>query len=620
MLNKRKILLKLIMILILAVICLPVNSAAEEINKEINSEILIYSAEPEGVMAAVAAAEEGKKVTLVMTREKPGGLMTYAALNFLDLNYDQKSNNINQGLFTRWHQKVGSAISFSPQKAETAFSEMLAAEENIKVINSVELQQVKTKNRSIESIKVKKDSQLYNLTADYYIDASQDGDLAAAAGEDFFLGTADINLKNSWMASTQILKFSNVNPQKLKKAVRNNKYYGSHFRNDHAWGFSNFGKSYQSQNDNLRLRGLNIVFIENNGGYDAYINALLLFNVDPLSEKSAAEAKKSAAVEAELILKYLQANLEGFEKAELNDLPQELYRRESRHFLTEYQLKTQDLFRQKIFKDTITLASYPLDYQAAAQDYPGFVLFNPEYYGIPLRTLIARKNDNLLIVGRSSGYSSLAAASARVLPPAMNTAEAAGIAVSEAVNKNKSLLEIVEDEESLKKIRSALKINLNNYPAEAPIIDDPQLLGSLERLLSWGITIGGYNNNFKLDTVPNEKEFTAIILKIMQKKEADNLYEWVPGSLETLSSNKKLTTTNALKLLLAAESQRVLEMNEDQYFNKALEMDLVPDKLIVVLTKKRVMNRKEMIILAAHYLDRFETPSDLKAIRGEYFD
>jgi len=422
------------------------------------------------------------------------------------------------------------------------------------------------------------------------------------------------------MASTQILKFSNVNPQKLKKAVRNNKYYGSHFRNDHAWGFSNFGKSYQSQNDNLRLRGLNIVFIENNGGYDAYINALLLFNVDPLSEKSAAEAKKSAAVEAELILKYLQANLEGFEKAELNDLPQELYRRESRHFLTEYQLKTQDLFRQKIFKDTITLASYPLDYQAAAQDYPGFVLFNPEYYGIPLRTLIARKNDNLLIVGRSSGYSSLAAASARVLPPAMNTAEAAGIAVSEAVNKNKSLLEIVEDEESLKKIRSALKINLNNYPAEAPIIDDPQLLGSLERLLSWGITIGGYNNNFKLDTVPNEKEFTAIILKIMQKKEADNLYEWVPGSLETLSSNKKLTTTNALKLLLAAESQRVLEMNEDQYFNKALEMDLVPDKLIVVLTKKRVMNRKEMIILAAHYLDRFETPSDLKAIRGEYFD
>jgi RNA polymerase-interacting CarD/CdnL/TRCF family regulator len=142
----------------------------------------------------------------------------------------------------------------------------------------------------------------------------------------------------------------------------------------------------------------------------------------------------------------------------------------------------------------------------------------------------------------------------------------------------------------------------------------------MEKLLSWGITIGGYNNNFKLDKAPNEKEFTAIILKIMQKKEAENLYEWVPGSLETLSSNKILTTTNSLKLLLAAESQRVLEMDEKNYYQKALEMNLIPDKLIVVLTKDRIMKRKEMIILAAHYLELFETPSDLKDIRGEYFD
>ena len=41
------------------------------------------------------------------------------------------------------------------------------------------------------------------------------------------------------------------------------------------------------------------------------------------------------------------------------------------------------------------MASYPLDYQASALDYPGFVLFNPEYYTIPLRSLIAYENKNL---------------------------------------------------------------------------------------------------------------------------------------------------------------------------------------------------------------------------------
>ncbi|MFW5809549.1 MAG: FAD-dependent oxidoreductase [Halanaerobium sp.] len=615
MLKNEKLIINILVLFLFITIPLSV-SAAENLKKD----LIVFGDEPEGVAAAVAAAREDKEVLLVMKRANPGGLMTYAALNFIDLNYDSNSRNINHGIFSEWHQKIGASISFSPKKAELAFKEILRAEKNIEIMESVFLEKVVLNENNIDFIKIKKDGEKYNLNADFYIDASQDGDLAAEAGEDYFIGTADINLKNSWMASTQILKYSRVEPAALKKAVKSNKYKDSYFRGDHAWGFSDFGKSYQPKNQNLRLRGLNIVFIEEDGGYDAYINALLLFNVNPLSEKSTAEAKQRAAEEAQFILKYLQNNLEGFVKAELNELPQELYKRESRHFLTEYQLGVKDLFRQKIFADTVTLASYPLDYQAAAQDYPGFVLFNPEYYSIPLRTLIARKNKNLMIVGRSSGYSSLTAASARVIPVGMNTAEAAGTAVSEAINKNKKLLEIAEDEESLNKIRSKLNIDLSKYPAESAIVNDPQLSQNLQKLLSWGITIGGYNNNFKLYNTPSEKEFTAVILKIMQKKEAENLYEWVPGSLETLSSSEKLTTNGALKLLLAAESQRVLEMEAEEYFQQALKLNLIPEELREELQKNRKMSRKEMIVLAADYLDRFETPSDLKIIRGEHFE
>ncbi|MFW6280524.1 MAG: FAD-dependent oxidoreductase [Halanaerobium sp.] len=615
MLKNEKLIINILVLFLFITIPLSV-SAAENLKKD----LIVFGDEPEGVAAAVAAAREDKEVLLVMKRANPGGLMTYAALNFIDLNYDSNSRNINHGIFSEWHQKIGASISFSPKKAELAFKEILRAEKNIEIMESVFLEKVVLNENNIDFIKIKKDGEKYNLNADFYIDASQDGDLAAEAGEDYFIGTADINLKNSWMASTQILKYSRVEPAALKKAVKSNKYKDSYFRGDHAWGFSDFGKSYQPKNQNLRLRGLNIVFIEEDGSYDAYINALLLFNVNPLSEKSTAEAKQRAAEEAQFILKYLQNNLEGFAKAELNELPQELYKRESRHFLTEYQLGVKDLFRQKIFADTVTLASYPLDYQAAAQDYPGFVLFNPEYYSIPLRTLIARKNKNLMIVGRSSGYSSLTAASARVIPVGMNTAEAAGTAVSEAINKNKKLLEIAEDEESLNKIRSKLNIDLSKYPAESAIVNDPQLSQNLQKLLSWGITIGGYNNNFKLYNTPSEKEFTAVILKIMQKKEAENLYEWVPGSLETLSSSEKLTTNGALKLLLAAESQRVLEMEAEEYFQQALKLNLIPEELREELQKNRKMSRKEMIVLAADYLDRFETPSDLKIIRGEHFE
>lgn len=617
MLNK-----KLAIILFLVLLIFVSAAANLKAIDTINKEIVVYSAEPEGVIAAVAAAREGKKVLLVMNREKPGGLMTYASLNFLDLNYNNKSENINQGIFSEWHKKVGSSISFSPQKAEEVFLKMIKKENNIEVIKLSNLKKVVTNNKKIKSILIKKNEKEYKITADIFIDASQDGDLAALAGENYFIGTEDIGVKNRWMASTQILKYSNVKPNLLKKAVKNNKYRKSYFRDNHAWGFLDFSKKYQSKNSDLRLRGLNIVFIEKENGYDAYINALLLFGIDPLSEKSINLARKKAKKEAKFILEYLSSNLEGFKNAKLSDLPKELYRRESRHFLTEYQLGVKDQFNQKIFKDTITLASYPLDYQAASAKYPGFVLFNPEYYSIPLRSLIAKKNKNLLIVGRSSGYTSLAAASARVLPVGMNTAEAASLAAVEAVRKEKSLLDIAENQESLTKIRKKLGINIDDFPHKKPIIADFQSLSSLEKLLSWGITIGGYENSFKLNKTAKQKDFTAIILKIMQKKDVDILYEWVPGSLETLSKNRNLTANKALMLLLAAESQKVLEIDSKNYYNLAENLNLIPKYLKNKFKEKpkEDLTQKEMIILAAHYLDRFETPAYLSFIRGENID
>lgn len=216
MLNRKSLILNISIIFVL-LLFISLNTTALAQSK---SDLIVFSAEPEGVTAAVAAAREGKEVILLMNRKKPGGLMTYAALNFLDLNYDSRSRNINHGIFSEWHQKVGSSISFAPQKAEKVFAKMLAAEKNIKIINSAKLKSIKLKANNIDYLEIEKNGEIQKLKAKFYLDASQDGDLAALAGEDYFVGTADINLANSWMASTQILKFSGVEPAQLKKAVK----------------------------------------------------------------------------------------------------------------------------------------------------------------------------------------------------------------------------------------------------------------------------------------------------------------------------------------------------------------------------------------------------------------
>jgi len=595
-----------------------ITAAVSADNHSIKSDVIIFGGEPEGVAAACASARSGMNTILIMERENPGGLMTYGALNFLDLNYNKNGKNINKGFFYEWHQMVGGKISFDPQKAEKSFWELLNNEKNIEILNNAELKKIIVKDDEIKNIVINKNGIQKTLKADVIIDASQDGKLAAEAGNPYFYGQEDINVPNRVMASTQILKFENINYQKLYKSIKNREFSYTYINENHAWGFSDFGKKYIPENDMLKLRGLNIVFTENKN--TAYINALLLFNVDPLDSQSVENAQKRARREADHILKYLNENLPGFSNAVLADFPPELYRRESRHFLTRYQLSVKDQFMQRIFRDTITIASYPLDYQASGKQYPGFVLFNPEYYAVPLRSLLSVSINNLMIVGRSSGYSSLAASSARVIPVGMNTGQSAGITAAEAVKNNLELIDIVYEKNILEKIRQSLNIDLKKYPQEKPLISDKKVLPYLTELLSWGISIGGYNNDFKIEEKINEKTFTAMILKGMQRKETKLLYEWVPGSLETLSKNRNLTSQNALKLLLAAMSRPVLKINSDDYFALADKLDIIPAEIRDVMKKNSILRGREALILAGHFINQFETPERLKYIRGEYFD
>ena len=55
-----------------------------EITKEY--DVIVFGAEPEGICVAISAARNNLNVLLVEKRDGPGGLMTYAMLNTIDIN------------------------------------------------------------------------------------------------------------------------------------------------------------------------------------------------------------------------------------------------------------------------------------------------------------------------------------------------------------------------------------------------------------------------------------------------------------------------------------------------------------------------------------------------------
>lgn len=598
--------------------------------------LVVYGGEPEGVAAAVAAAREGIKTLLLLKREAPGGLMTYGALNYLDINQAPDGKSLNKGIFAEWHAAVGGKNTFSINRATEVFEELIAKEKNITVLREISLLSVENKDGQVREIKVKHQGEVKEIKAEYFIDASQDADLAVLAGAPYFKGGADIGLPDRHMAATLVMHIGNVNWQGLARDVRTNKFGQSYINKDNAWGFARIGQLYKPVDKKTRLRGLNIVFEEEG---NVYINALLIFDFDPTDPESLQKAHQRGQEEARHVLAFLRENLAGFEEASLLPFPPELYVRESRHIVGEYQLQVADLLHNRTPFDTVALASYPLDYQASTPEYDGFVLFNPAIYGIPLRSLIPKGFSNLFVVGRSAGYSSLAAASARVLPTGISAGEAAGLVSSYLINKNIVIPEILNNERLIKEIQDKLKISddlkryknyigVNNLlrgksPADVfPVIFNTtakreELLEHLEYLLSWGLLMGGYSNDLRLKEEISERDFAYIIIKGLRQQKAPILYEWVPGGLESVSTKEPLTRNQAAKLLLVATSRPISGLTSEGYYEKALEYGLIPEIIYRNIKEDRILNRAEAFVILSSFLQKYPLPEEIKFFRGE---
>ncbi|MGM0445409.1 MAG: FAD-dependent oxidoreductase [Bacillota bacterium] len=614
MLNSKKHIL-VFLIVIVAIMTL-INSSAFAENISLKYDTVVYSGQPSGVFAAVSAARNGMSTLLILKRDNPGGLMTYGGLNYLDLNYDSSGKIINRGMFFEWYERMGKKQSFSFQKITKSFNDMLK-ESDVDIIREGQLLDLEVENNYIKQIIVKNKINQYKISADYFIDADQDGNLAFLAGADFFNFGSDINLRNRFMAQTLVFNIDNINLKEFKKDIRSNRYGPSYFNNNLAYGFKEIGKVYRPNNEKVKLRGLNIILHQNsNGNHHGSINALLIFEHNPLDENELKNAYQLGKSESRHIYRFLKENLSGFENIELEKPAEELYVRESRHLIAEYIVKTSDLLENKVFSNSIALGTYPLDYQASEPAYEGFVQFNPKVYGIPYQSILPKSLENLMVVSRSTGMSSLAAASGRVLPIRMNTGAAAGKAASLAKEHNISLKELNENKTLIKEIQEYMELDLNKYSNTSPILQKDKYYPYLKELINLGLLIGGYQNNFRLDETITEYEFSQLLIKGMKRRQSPILYKWVPGGLETISSRDKLDKNNAYRLLLAASSHRIDKLDSSNYYDVLLDENLIPDDIQEIIKENRLLKRKEAYYLIGYFLKQEELSEELKKYRG----
>ena len=172
-------------------------------------DIVIYSATPAGIAAAIAASQEGASVALVEPTAHVGGL-TASGLSHPDFRsfegltgfYLDFTERVEQWYCDRYgadSKEVATSLSGThaePHVNETVFETMIAEAVNIELFKGCLLQDLKTEelqrdghsSRRITSIEIASDTTTTQLSASYFIDASYDGDLMALAGVDYTIG------------------------------------------------------------------------------------------------------------------------------------------------------------------------------------------------------------------------------------------------------------------------------------------------------------------------------------------------------------------------------------------------------------------------------------------------
>ncbi|GAA0365445.1 hypothetical protein GCM10008968_21590 [Bacillus horti] len=498
-----------------------------------NYDAIVVGTDPEGLAAAISAARNGLSTLLIESRERDvlGGLMTVGWLNSIDMNWDRtvstklgsEPSYLNKGIFEEWYEQI-EGHSFDVTSAANAFYKLVSTEENIDLYmeaSAIEpLVHTENNGQVVEGIKVShSDGTKQSISAPAVIDATQDADIASAAGAAFTIGREDLGDKSSQMAVTAVFRLKNIDDQVWKQVAK--RLNGNNDPNTgvdklSAWGYGKEMADYKSTNpERTKMRGLNI---GRQLDETMLINALHIFEVDPLDPDSQKEGLEIAAREADNVVTFLR-NFKEFKNIELDSIASELYVRESRHLQGLYRLNIIDLLENRDHWDRIAFGSYPADIQRTSPDDNGAVILNPLKYAVPFRSIVPQEVDGLLVIGRSASFDTLAHGSTRVIPTGMAAGQAAGAAIRVAVDEGVTFSELAESKESIEKLQNMLNeqgMELEEYSLEPQSYMKHKDYPGLRAAVYMGITFGSYNNEFNLDDISNPQRIVNKLYSIVK--------------------------------------------------------------------------------------------------------
>ncbi|MEY5025344.1 MAG: hypothetical protein RLZZ244_872 [Verrucomicrobiota bacterium] len=395
--------------------------AARDLPLTGDADVIVCGAGPAGVTAAITAARAGAKVRLFEAQGALGGVWTSSLLGYL---LDFNKPGFNQELVRRLRERDAipplgmDGLCYHPEEMKVLLEELCAAA-GVQVQLHTRVAAAYREGRTLTTILTESKSGRQAWRAPVFIDATGDGDLGALAGCEFEMGETKA-------CPCQPLSMNVLLTVNDAGALKNMIHEGAAARNEadklallaeiRRTGIEpSYGKPTM-----FRVRG-NLMLVMMNHEY----------GINATNAAAVTEATLRARAEIHQIVRGLRKLGGGWDGVQIVATPEQIGIRDGRRLLGRYVVTKEDLITGARQGDAVVRPTFPVDIHAltveANKTHPFSnrgVKVKP--YDIPLRALIARDVDGLLMAGRCISGDFIAHASYRVTGNAVAMGEAAG--------------------------------------------------------------------------------------------------------------------------------------------------------------------------------------------------
>lgn len=426
-------------------------------------DVIVVGGGIAGVSAGVRAGKEKAKTLLIEHYGFVGGMSTAGMVSpFMkhQVNGDTLVKGVFQDIENEMRKRNGMIDNgFYANTFRTAAYHLLS-EANCSILFNSEIIKVNRIDNRINSLTVLVENQQIEIEADVFIDTTGDAQILYLGDFPWVKGD---ETTGKLQALTLFFRMGNIDIQKATDYVKNHKddffkwmTYDFDFTKiiSIAGYFSNVEKAIEEGRLNPDVEYIFFTTLPESG--EGSFNTSNILGMDASTSESLTQAEMIGRNQVYQVVQILQNEIHGFENSYLLETAVQVGVRETRRAVGDYIVTGNDIKNGSKFDDAIARGCYGIDIHGQKDESSRMEdLEEGQYYEIPLRSLIVKDADNLLVAGRCISSTREGHSALRIMPTSAATGEACGALAALASKNNMKVREINHQE-----VREIVKHNI----------------------------------------------------------------------------------------------------------------------------------------------------------------